>query len=126
MVLPHRQWQPAFPASEQVAKPAVAIPIRVQGDVFFPQNLKRVVLALHLARYHRPARFRQLRRRGFTPAAPQSRISSAAAVTSGGTGQERPDRYKRKIMSRNVERATPVIREISPIGTAQPGTIVWI
>lgn len=60
VILPHGQRQPALPAPEQVAKPAVAIPVGVLGNVLFPQDLQRHVLAFQLARHRRPVRLRQL------------------------------------------------------------------
>jgi len=45
-------------------------------------------------------------------------MSSSASLISNGTGYQRSDRSKRRIMSRTVERATPIIRAISRIATA--------
>lgn len=57
VALAHDQRQPAFPAAEQVAPAAVAIAVRVRGVVFLPQHLQCDVLALQLARHHRPVWF---------------------------------------------------------------------
>jgi len=56
VALPHDQRQPAFPAAEQIAPAAVAIAVRMDGDIFLPEHLERDVLALQLARHHRPVR----------------------------------------------------------------------
>jgi hypothetical protein len=46
VLLAHDQRQSPFPATEQIAETAVTVAVRMLGDVFFPQNLERHVLAL--------------------------------------------------------------------------------
>ena len=60
VALAHDQRQSAFPAPEQVAPSAVPIAVRMGSVVFLPEDLQGDVLALQLARHHRPVRFRLL------------------------------------------------------------------
>ena len=54
MRLAHRHRQPRFPAPIEVAKPAVAVTVRMSFDILVPQDLQRDVLALQLAVQRRP------------------------------------------------------------------------
>ena len=65
MALAHHQRQPTFPAAEQVAPAAVAIPVRVCRVVLLPQHLQRHVLAFQLPRHHRPVGLGLLAAAGF-------------------------------------------------------------
>ena len=54
--LPHRQRQRLLERPIELAKADVAVPARMGGDVFVPDDLQRDVLALQLAMNRRPVR----------------------------------------------------------------------
>ena len=56
MGLTHGNRELAFPAAVEIAVPGIAIPIRVLGDIFLPQDRERDVLALQLAMHPGPVR----------------------------------------------------------------------
>lgn len=47
--LTHRHRQPGFPGAVKLAEPAVAVSVRMLGDVFIPHDRQRHVLALQFA-----------------------------------------------------------------------------
>src|SRR5271166_6860955 len=56
MRLPHRRRQRFLERAIELTKTAVAVPARMGGDVFVPDDLQRDVLALQLAVNRRPVR----------------------------------------------------------------------
>jgi hypothetical protein len=87
VALPHHQRQPPFPSAEQVAETAVTIAVRVLGDVLVPEHLERHVLALELARHHRPVRLGQLAPSRLYPTDP---IQAQLQIRVADLGRGRP------------------------------------
>jgi hypothetical protein len=91
MGLPHRHRQIGRPAPVKIAETAVAVAVRVAGDVFVPQDLQRHMLALQLpvhispVRLGRPAMAR-LRAGRLVERGPQDRVTDLLAKRPGKSG----------------------------------------
>jgi hypothetical protein len=57
MALPHRDRQPVRKRPVKFAEAGIAIPARIGGDVLFPEDRERHMLALEFAMDDRPVRF---------------------------------------------------------------------
>ena len=80
VVLPHRHGQLERPAAVQVAEAAIAIAVRILGNVLVPQDLQRHMLALHLAVQTGPVRLGAPPVAGFVARLPiQRRFQRAVA-----------------------------------------------
>jgi hypothetical protein len=88
--LAHRDRELGFPASVQLAEAGIAVALRVAGGVLVPEDRQRDVLALELAMDGWPLGLDLPPRPCFVPASANSAASSAASVSSSGSGQLRP------------------------------------
>ena len=114
MVLAHHRREAPFELAEQIAEPAVAVPVRVGVPVLLPQHHQIDAGPLQLARKRSPIRLDPpAQARPHAGAAQTGAARERRSVISAGKGQLRPAASARLRLSWTVDRATPSVRPIS-------------